>query len=59
MPPRTLPSNHLRRPDSNDKALVIVVVMAAVVVIVIELVESVFSDLVDNEGNSDGDGDFC
>ena len=50
MPPRTLPSNHLRRPDSNDKTLVIVVVMAAVVVIVIELGESVFSDLVDNEG---------
>ena len=39
-----------------DQALVIVVVMAAVVVI--ELVESVFSDLVDNEGNSYGDGDL-
>ena len=39
-----------------DQALLIVVVMAAVVVI--ELVESVFSDLVDNEGNSYGDGDL-
>ena len=38
-----------------DQALVIVVVMAAV--IVIELVERALSDLVDNEGNSYGDGD--
>ena len=56
MPPRTLPSNHLRTPDSNDKALVILGVMTTVVVI--ELVENVFSDLVDNEGNSYGDGDL-
>ena len=39
-----------------DQALLIVVVMAAVVVI--ELVENVLSDLVDNEGNSYGDGDL-